>query len=692
MKHKLLLLLFAVLYFLPGMKLSGSELHNVQSLTGNNPIEKYLGIFSTVSWLVIGLCVIIGLLILYILFDFFRGIRHVEGLSLKKWGYIIIGFFLTVPLLLGIYFFPGAVGTDWKWIFSHANSGFKTSLYGLFSFMAGANLLFILSLIFPFKDQSSFKNKYLKPLPMILSLSFLSGIGSAAVLFLISTSFFSPLALSYLIFYFALALFISMVTQKIVQTRMTVITNDIVYELRMRLIRKIFGTRYQQFEKIDSGRIYATLNNDTEAISTSASLVVGTVSNFVTAVAAFIYLSAISLTATLFTLLFALLLGGFYIIVGKRVRVLMEKMRDTQNVFMKLIEGLVHGFREISMHYNKKVEYEKDVEKSSSEYRETRISSAIKFVNVNIMSNFMMLILLAGICISFPRLFPEMSLPRLISFIMVLLYMIGPVTAIMGSFPTFIRIKVSWDRIQKFIAEIPAIEGILDYKELKSLSHKGQTVESIEVDGVFFHYPGEEGKEGFSVGPISFNVKKGEILFLVGGNGSGKTTLAKMITGLYMAKKGGIKINGKEIGGDDYLGEYFSVVFGDFHLFEKLYNVNKDIKREDTEKYLKALDLKGKVDIKDGSFSTINVSGGQRKRLALLQCYLEDCPIYLFDEVAADQDPEFRKFFYHQLLREMKERGKIVIAITHDDHYFDIADKIIKLDMGQIDETFTKMK
>jgi len=248
------------------------------------------------------------------------------------------------------------------------------------------------------------------------------------------------------------------------------------------------------------------------------------------------------------------------------------------------------------------------------------------------------------------------------------------------------------DRIQKFIAEIPALEGVTNYKEIPALSHKGQTVESIEAKDLFFSYPGESGKSGFGVGPIDIKVNKGEVLFMVGGNGSGKTTLAKLIAGLYLPESGYVKIDGKEISGDDYLGEYFSVVFGDFHLFEKLYNVDiDDKKKEEIAKYLELLDLQGKVDIQKGSFSTINLSGGQRKRLALLQCYLEDCPIYLFDEVAADQDPEFRKFFYRNLLPQMKERGKIVIAITHDDHYFDVADKIIKLDMGKIDDKFFPM-
>ena len=175
-------------------------------------------------------------------------------------------------------------------------------------------------------------------------------------------------------------------------------------------------------------------------------------------------------------------------------------------------------------------------------------------------------------------------------------------------------------------------------------------------------------------------------MFIIGGNGSGKTTLAKLLTGLYIPHDGEITVDGKPVA-NFQLGEYFSTVFSDFHLFDKLYNIDLsgETKRDEAQRYLETLHLDGKIELTGDSFSTTDLSGGQRKRLALLKCYLEDCPVYLFDEVAADQDPEFRKFFYRELLPKMKEKGKIVIAITHDDHYFDVADKVIKMDMGKID-------
>ncbi|MCB1035646.1 MAG: cyclic peptide export ABC transporter, partial [Acidobacteria bacterium] len=74
----------------------------------------------------------------------------------------------------------------------------------------------------------------------------------------------------------------------------------------------------------------------------------------------------------------------------------------------------------------------------------------------------------------------------------------------------------------------------------------------------------------------------------------------------------------------------------------------------------------------------------QRKRLALVTALLEDRPVYLFDEWAADQDPEFKEVFYHQLLPELKARGKTAIVISHDDRYYDVADRVVKLDTGRV--------
>jgi cyclic peptide transporter len=268
------------------------------------------------------------------------------------------------------------------------------------------------------------------------------------------------------------------------------------------------------------------------------------------------------------------------------------------------------------------------------------------------------------------------------SFIMILLYLIGPVNGILNSIPAIVQIRVAWNRVKTFEQDIPAN---IEPSTLKKIQAKPGPVENIKAQNIEFEYEAENEEEKFKVGPLDFEAKKGEITFIIGGNGSGKTTLAMLLTGLYKPDAGEVDIEGADKL-DGRLGEYFSTVFSGYHLFDKLYDVDLKDRQKQAEEYLKMLRLDDKVDIEDNAFTTIELSGGQRKRLALLQCYLEGSPIYLFDEVAADQDPEFRKFFYRDLLQRMKKEGKIVIAITHDDHYFDVADKIIKMDMGKIEK------
>jgi putative ATP-binding cassette transporter len=174
----------------------------------------------------------------------------------------------------------------------------------------------------------------------------------------------------------------------------------------------------------------------------------------------------------------------------------------------------------------------------------------------------------------------------------------------------------------------------------------------------------------------------------VGGNGSGKTTLAKLLTGLYAPDGGDIRFDGQLITDQnrEWYSQHFSVVFSDFFLFDSLLGLKRQVSNLDAtaRDYLVQLQLDHKVQVKDGNLSTTSLSQGQRKRLALLTAYLEDRPIYIFDEWAADQDPMFKEVFYDRLLPELRAKGKTVIVISHDDRYYHVADRIIKLDYGQL--------
>ncbi len=200
--------------------------------------------------------------------------------------------------------------------------------------------------------------------------------------------------------------------------------------------------------------------------------------------------------------------------------------------------------------------------------------------------------------------------------------------------------------------------------------------------------PQDAPEQGFFLGPIDLTVAAGEVIFIVGGNGSGKSTLAKVITGLYPPESGAIYVNGVAVSDLDreWYREHFSSIFHDFYLFEQCLGFDRANLDREVADYLRQLQLDRKVSVNDGRLSTINLSQGQRKRLALLVSYLEDRPIYLFDEWASDQEPLFRELFYKQILAKLKERGKAVIVITHDDRYFHLADRTIKLNYGKIED------
>jgi len=254
---------------------------------------------------------------------------------------------------------------------------------------------------------------------------------------------------------------------------------------------------------------------------------------------------------------------------------------------------------------------------------------------------------------------------------------------VMGTMAVFGRVNVALEKLEDIGLSLAAHPA-----EEPPPGRPGDTssFETLELARVTHSYHQEKEDRNFMIGPISLEFRHGELVFLVGGNGSGKSTLAKIITGLYPPESGAIFLDGRPITNqnrDDYR-QMFSAVFSDFHLFEDLLGldaVNLDAEAHD---YLVQLHLHHKVKIEKGSFSTTALSQGQRKRLALLTAYMEDRPFYLFDEWASDQDPLFKELFYTQLLSDLKDRGKTVLVITHDEKYFHLADRLIKLEEGKV--------
>ena len=603
-----------------------------------------------------------------------KGTRALERVSGATLGRLVLPIIFITLFVGSIYWVPAALGNlTWKLMLVWSPVSLVALIGALSVAVSVSYVAYVLGTFFPHK------NLYRRKVPIILLVSLLSGSANVAVIVMVTSVIGTDVKVVYLMSYYGFIVAVYLLGRKFVQISLIKLTRSIVYDLQVHLIDKIISTSYEKFEKIERGRIYTALNDDVNTIGQSTSLLVTLITSVITAVGVFLYLASLAFWATVLTVLLVVTISATYYLVSESTNRYFEKARDSRDVFMGLINGMIEGFKELSLHRNKKRAYRDEVAVSANEYQETSSVADIRFVNAFLVGESSLVILLGVVSIGMPVLFPHIELNMIMSFVIILLYLIGPVNAILDSVPVIMNIRIAWKRVTRFTEEIPANQNLTKTPEAKPT-----IIEKIEARGIGYRYRGEDQQETFGIGPIDLEIYRGELLFIIGGNGSGKTTLAKLLTGLYEPTEGKLMVNNQEVTSAQ-AGEYFSTVFSPSHLFKKLYSIDVASQEQELQDYLTLLDLGDKVEVVDNEFSTINLSGGQRKRLALLQCYLEDSPIYLFDEWAADQDPEYRNFFYRTLLPEMKQLGKIVIAITHDDQYFDVADKVVKMNRGQLE-------
>lgn len=607
------------------------------------------------------------------LIQIFKKERKLEIKSLKSILAFVISLAFIAGLSYAIYLIPYILfnGLSWNFVFVWLPKSIKIALYFAYSAIW---LVYIYSVLV-----SSFKMAEDKSMLMLVLLSIISGFGNAMIIFTINMGINSGNSMKIkLLAYFAIGIVLYVYGQKLVRGRLIEYTNKVVYSKRMEIINRLLKTPFNKFEEIEKGQVESTLNNDTETISRFANILINGVTATITLICCFVYLGSISFVTLLFSLLIILFITSIYFIAGRFANRIGEESRDLQNVFFKFINDLIGGFKELSLNEKRKKEFEKDMGESCEKYKGKQMQSANAFANMFVVGELLFTLSIGAIALILPLFLKSLDNISVASYVFILLYMTGPVHGLLDTIPNAIEVRISLKRINKLIEQITTAANednkVLPLSENKKISLKLNDVEYIYD---------KEDERSFKVGPISCEFNSGEIIFITGGNGSGKSTLAKLITGLYPIHKGRITINNNDTKEKD-LNERYSTVFSDFYLFDKLYGIDYENKGKEIERYLKLLQLDSKVKIQDGKFNTTKLSTGQKKRLALLVTYLEDRPIYLFDEWAADQDPEFRLFFYDTILPDLKKKGKCVIAITHDDHYFKLADKVIKMEMGMI--------
>ncbi|MBN1040261.1 cyclic peptide export ABC transporter [Clostridium botulinum] len=599
--------------------------------------------------------------------------RKFNSISLRSIFKIVGSLVFIMGVTYCIYLIPYILGNgiSWNFISVWLPNSIKTALY-LGCLSVFLSYIYILFTTF-------FNKKDDKQLLILSLLNIASGFGNALIIFTINISIYSSNNMKLkLLIYFVLGIILYVFGQKIIRQSLVDITNNIVYSKRVEIIKHILKSPYNKFEKIENGRIQSTLNNDTETISRFVNILISGVTSLVTIICCFIYLGFVNKYALVLAVLIVLLIASIYFMAGRYANRIGEEARDLQNIFFRFIDDIIGGFKELSINKNKKHEFQEDMENTCDKYRIKRGKSSLAFANMFVIGELLFTLAIGVIALIFPLILKNLESTSTASYVFILLYMTGPVHGILDTIPNAIEVRISLKRINSLINEL----SVLNNSDLDSENGGVKDNFKLQLHEVEYEYEKEEGK-GFKVGPISHEFRSGEITFITGGNGSGKSTLAKLLAGLYEPTKGYITLDSKKIK-QKSLSENYTTIFSDFYLFNKLYGIEWQRKEEEIQKYLEVLQLDKKIKIEDGKFSTTKLSTGQKKRLALLVSYLENKPVYLFDEWAADQDPEFRLFFYNTLLPELKDRGKCVIAITHDDQYFNLADNFIKMSMRDV--------
>lgn len=474
------------------------------------------------------------------------------------------------------------------------------------------------------------------------------------------------------------------VSRIISQLLLVKLAQKAIFDLRMTLSRQILSTPLRFLEELGPHRLMAALTDDVQVISAGLISIPIIILQVAVLSGCLVYMGWLSSVLLLAVIIF-IFLGMTSVQLGlrKATRFLSLARKEQDALFMHL-RALTEGAKELKLHDRRREAFiTQELQKTAAAYQHHNLYGTGILTAVISWSHLLFFILMGILLFVLPGVV-GMSGEMLNGYTLALLYLLVPLDVIGSMLPNLGRAKIALRNVESLGLSLQA-NSTEDGSAVPPVPPAAQVF--LEMSGVTHTYHRERESSNFIIGPVDLTVQSGELVFIVGGNGSGKTTLVKLLTGLYIPQDGEIRLNGQVIDDSnrEYYRRHFSVVFSDFYLFESLLGLDAHGLDAQARTYLSQLQLDHKVQVKDGVLSTTQLSQGQRKRLALLTAYLEDRPVYIFDEWAADQDPLFKEVFYFHLLDELKARGKTVIVITHDDKYYHLADRIIKLDYGKIE-------
>ena len=521
-----------------------------------------------------------------------------------------------------------------------------------------------------------------RPLSRVVTFGIISGIAGGGILAAINQGAqmaagsltIQPL----LLFSGVLALFLYSKRYSLINAVMAV--EEMLQAVRNRVAGKIADSELEAMERIGPSYVFNRLSQDTILISDSAHVIFASFGALIMLVFSTIYIAIISLEGFIMTLS-AISLGVITFLSQRRAIIGAVRSATSNEVeFLASVEQSLNGFKEIKLHRGKADDLLRSQAAIGGTLERAKKRAGRSQTFVMMFSQAFFYALLGVVVFVWPVVMDE-STETVIKVTATILFIIGPIDLVVGSMPLFMEADVAVENLKELERRLEA--GVMK-APAKPLDPAAPFL-GLQIKDVKYRYPGDYDETEFTLGPINLEVTPGEILFIVGGNGSGKSTLLKILTGLYYPTDGEVLVDGSRLERSDYpqYRQSFSAIFTDFFLFDRLYGVSPAVYGR-ADDLLKWLDISRKTTFDNGGFTNRNLSTGQRKRLALVAALLEERAVYVFDEIAADQDPEFRRRFYEEILPKIRDQGATVIAVTHDDRYFKCADRVVVMEEGQL--------
>ncbi len=532
----------------------------------------------------------------------------------------------------------------------------------------------------------------LRKSPVLVALAIVfgvvSGASNAGLLALMNTAIHTPQPWTHkpLVWQFVGLCLLLPLTRGFSSYVMATLGQNTVLELRERLTRRIMEAPLQRLEEVGSHRLLAALTQDVGTIVMTMTMLPIMFVHSAVVVGSLAYLGYLSGKVLVIAMAFLVVGVVSYQIPILRATVYQRLSREEADELYGHFRTITSGYKELKLNHARQDGLIGALDFTGRRLKRLSVIASTIYSAAGGWGQLVLFAMIGSIIFLVPS-FEAVGLRTMTGYALVLLYMLTPLEVLLDAFPNLSRAQVSFRKIDELGLSLDEATGPVPRVPGTPAPAQRTDWGSLELAGVTHAYHPDGEEEPFTLGPIDMTVTQGELLFLVGGNGSGKTTLAKLLVGLYAPESGELRFDGRPVT-DENRAEYFhqfAVVFSDFHLFDSLLGMESPELDAMASRYLSQLHLTHKVRVEGGKLSTTALSQGQRKRLALLTAYLEDRPIYLFDEWAADQDPVFKEVFYLQLLPELRARNKTVIVISHDDHYYGVADRIVKLDYGKIE-------